>query len=128
MLSASDKLAILPDLSVFQSVADLHPVVLLDEAKCPATRFGWTLGLFFDEGGSLERRLAANGVMRDFLAAFPGQITHYHPDGAGSLVPIGSTDISAASDQAAKAATRKDGRDANDRYATELYGFHDGVR
>ena len=109
-----------------KTLADLDKVVILNKAGRPAGRIGWSLGLFFADGETLDKRRLANGVLRDFLAAFPGQVTHHHPADADRLAPIGDADIAAASDAAAEAATKKTGRNANDMYTAELYGFPGG--
>ena len=109
-----------------KSLSDLDKVVILNKVGRPVVRIGWSVGLFFEQGQTLEKRLLANNVLRDFLAVFQGRITHYHPVDAERLKKIGDLDVAAYSDADAEAAVKKSGRNANDRYSAEVYGFDDG--
>ena len=108
------------------SLADLEKVVILDDDGDPAARIGWTLVLFFDEGQTLPKRLQANDVLRDVLKTFPGCMTHYHPENSERLKPIGDLDIAAACDAEAEATSQKTGRNGNDKYSADVYGFEGG--
>ncbi len=109
-----------------ETLADLEKIAILGDDGAIEIRIGWNIVLFFDGGSTLPRRLSANAVMRDFLASFPGKLTHYHPVGAERLASAAGIDLVRYSDAAAEAATKQNGRNANDKYGADLYGFDAG--
>ncbi len=112
--------------SHIQSLADLEKIVIVNKIGRPVVRIGWSLSLFFNEGHTLHKRLLANDAMRDFLTVFQGKITHYHPVNSERLKKIGDLDVAAYSDADAEASTGKSGRNGNDVYGANIYGFEDG--
>ncbi len=108
------------------SVADLDKIVIVNKVGRPAVRLGWIIALFFERGAALEQRLLANDVLRDFLATFAGQVTHYHPADSERLKKAGALDVAGYYDEQAKVATAKSGRNANDSYGVDVYGFPGG--
>jgi hypothetical protein len=109
------------------SLRDLDKLVIIDRRGKPSVRIGWVAALFFAQGETLEKRLLANSVLRDFLSTFGERITHYHPADAERLKKIGDTDIAAYSDADARETTARSGRNANDAYGADIYGFEGGV-
>jgi hypothetical protein len=110
-----------------KNLRDLDKLVITNRIDQPIAWIGWKIALFFDNGETLERRLLANDVMRDFLATFGAYVTHYHPSDAERLKPIGDLDIAAYSDADARAKTAQSGRNGNDAYSADIYGFPGGI-
>jgi hypothetical protein len=71
--------------SQMKSLRDLDKLVIVDQVGRPVIRFGWSVALFFMQGETLEKRLAANNVLRNFLKSFGGHIMHFHPPDASGL-------------------------------------------
>lgn len=109
-----------------KTLADLDKIAIIGSDGAIEVRIGWNIGLFFDGGATLPRRLAANAVVRDFLQTFPGKLTHYLPTDARSLCPAAGVDLTGYLDAEAEAATARSGRNANDQYGADLYGFDGG--
>jgi len=108
------------------NLRDLDKLVIVNQRGEPAVWIGWIIALFFENGETLEKRLLANRVLRDFLATFGKYITHYDPVDANRLREIGDLDVAAYSDRNAEEETARDGRDGNDFYVANIYGFPGG--
>lgn len=113
-------------LSSVRSLSDLDKVVILNPAGRPVIGISWTVLMFFNGGETIDRRLQANKVLRDFLNTFGSNITHYHPPDASRLRKIDGRDIGAISDEDARAKCAASGRNDNDSFSVDVYGFIGG--
>lgn len=112
--------------ATYASLADLDRLLIGSKRGRPIAIFSWSFVLFFPDGEALDKRLLANRVLSDFLNVFGSHVTHYHPADSTRLKRVGDLDVRSYFDQVAREASARSGKNENDSYGADVYGFDGG--
>ena len=110
----------------FQALANIDALSELDDLTLSTgvdeanIRIGVASCLFYEGGATAERRVEANGVLRDYRERFDKHLTHYHPMGARRHRPFGKVEPIDYYDKRARTMGERE------TYGAGLYGFDGG--